>query len=141
MVNDIMAVKETAAQFVDSFADHTRAVLRCKWLRPSPPSHHPRPGNSRSVGVGAVRGGAPAGESGFNEIVLSGVDLTAYGADLPAPTGLGSLIAQILKHVPACTAQAFLDRFHRSGRGPFHLIAEEERLMPHFHLRCNRATI
>ena len=139
IVNDIMAVKETAAQFVDSFTDHRRAVLqvqngcdhRCTFcIIP-----YGR-GNSRSVGAGAVVEEARRlAEAGFNEIVLSGVDLTAYGADLPGDTGLGSLVARILKHVPE------LPRLRLSSIDSievdevlFHLVAEEQRLMPHFHL-------
>jgi threonylcarbamoyladenosine tRNA methylthiotransferase MtaB len=139
IVNDIMAVKETAAQFVDSFADRTRAVLqvqngcdhRCTFcIIP-----YGR-GNSRSVGAGAVVEEARRlARAGFNEIVLSGVDLTAYGADLPGGSGLGSLVAHILKHVPE------LPRLRLSSIDSievdevlFRLIAEEERLMPHFHL-------
>jgi threonylcarbamoyladenosine tRNA methylthiotransferase MtaB len=139
IVNDIMAVKETAAQFVDSFADHRRAVLqvqngcdhRCTFcIIP-----YGR-GNSRSVGAGAVvEEVRRLGNAGFNEIVLSGVDLTAYGADLPGDMGLGSLVAGILKHVPE------LRRLRLSSIDSievdevlFRLIAEEERLMPHFHL-------
>jgi threonylcarbamoyladenosine tRNA methylthiotransferase MtaB len=139
IVNDIMAVKETAAQFVDSFADHTRAVLqvqngcdhRCTFcIIP-----YGR-GNSRSVGAGAVVEEARRlARAGFNEIVLSGVDLTAYGADLPGDIGLGSLVAHILKHVPE------LPRLRLSSIDSievdevlFRLIAEEQRLMPHFHL-------
>jgi threonylcarbamoyladenosine tRNA methylthiotransferase MtaB len=134
-----MAVKETAAQFVDSFADHTRAVLqvqngcdhRCTFcIIP-----YGR-GNSRSVGAGAVVEEARRlARAGFNEIVLSGVDLTAYGADLPGDIGLGSLVAHILKHVPE------LPRLRLSSIDSievdevlFRLIAEEQRLMPHFHL-------
>src|SRR5215468_7882854 len=104
VVNDIMAVKETAPQFVDSFEDHTRAVLqvqngcdhRCTFcIIP-----YGR-GNSRSVGGGAVVEEARRlVMAGYNEIVLSGVDLTAYGADLPGAPTLGTLVARILKHVP-----------------------------------------
>jgi threonylcarbamoyladenosine tRNA methylthiotransferase MtaB len=93
-------------------------------------------GNSRSVGVGAVVEEARRlAKAGFNEIVLSGVDLTAYGADLPAASGLGSLIAQILKHVPelARLRLSSIDSIE-VDEVLFRLIAEEERLMPHFHL-------
>jgi threonylcarbamoyladenosine tRNA methylthiotransferase MtaB len=74
-------------------------------------------------------------EAGFKEIVLSGVDLTAYGADLPGRPSLGALAAQILKHVPE------LKRLRLSSIDSIEaddtllrLIAEEERLMPHLHL-------
>ena len=139
VVNDIMAIKETASQFVDSFEDHTRAVLqvqngcdhRCTFcIIP-----YGR-GNSRSVGAGAVIEEARRlVASGYNEIVLSGVDLTAYGADLPGRPNLGALVARVLKHVPE------LKRLRLSSIDSIEidetllrLIAEEERLMPHFHL-------
>ncbi len=96
-----MAVKETAAQFVDSFEDRARAVLqvqngcdhRCTFcIIP-----YGR-GNSRSVGVGAVVEEARRlVAAGFKEIVLSGVDLTAYGADLPGKPTLGTLVARLLQ--------------------------------------------
>ena len=93
-------------------------------------------GNSRSVGAGAVVAEARRlVEAGFKEIVLSGVDLTAYGADLPGRPSSGSLAAQILKHVPE------LQRLRLSSIDSIEaddallrLIAEEERLMPHLHL-------
>jgi threonylcarbamoyladenosine tRNA methylthiotransferase MtaB len=73
--------------------------------------------------------------AGFKEIVLSGVDLTAYGGDLPGAPSLGALVARILKHVPE------LKRLRLSSIDSIEvdeallgLIAEEERLMPHFHL-------
>ena len=139
IVNDIMAVTETAAQFVDSFADYTRAVLqvqngcdhRCSFcIIP-----YGR-GNSRSVGAGAVIEEARRlVAAGYNEIVLSGVDLTAYGADLPGKPTLGALVARILKHVPA------LARLRLSSIDSIEvdetlldLLAHEKRLMPHFHL-------
>src|SRR6185503_12484295 len=103
------AVKETAGQLLDSFTDssfdsRTRAVLqvqngcdhRCTFCI-IPYGRGP----SRSVGAGAVVAEARRlVAAGFKEIVLSGVDLTAYGADLPGRPTLGALAAQILKHVP-----------------------------------------
>jgi threonylcarbamoyladenosine tRNA methylthiotransferase MtaB len=139
IVNDIMAVKETAAQFVDDFADRARAILqvqngcdhRCTFcIIP-----YGR-GNSRSVGAGAVVEEARRlVAAGFKEIVLSGVDLTAYGADLPGKPSLGMLVARILKFVPE------LPRLRLSSIDSIEVdeillraVAEEERLMPHFHL-------
>jgi threonylcarbamoyladenosine tRNA methylthiotransferase MtaB len=93
-------------------------------------------GNSRSVALGAVVAEARRlVENGFPEIVLTGVDLTSYGADLPGAPSLGLLVEKILNHVPelkrlrlssldAIEADAVLMR----------MIAAEERLMPHFHL-------
>jgi threonylcarbamoyladenosine tRNA methylthiotransferase MtaB len=139
IVNDIMAVKETAAQFVDSFADHARAVLqvqngcdhRCTFcIIP-----YGR-GNSRSVGAGAVVEEARRlVAAGFSEIVLSGVDLTAYGADLPGKPALGALVARIFKHVPklARLRLSSIDSIE-VDETLLDLIANEKRLMPHFHL-------
>jgi threonylcarbamoyladenosine tRNA methylthiotransferase MtaB len=138
-VNDIMSVRETAAQFVDSFEGRARAVLqvqngcdhRCTFcIIPF------GRGNSRSVGLGSVLEEAKRlCQAGFAEIVLSGVDLTSYGADLPGTPTLGVLVARILKHVPD------LKRLRLSSIDSIEvddelmrLIAEEERLMPHFHL-------
>src|SRR5262249_23714920 len=101
LVNDIIAVKETAAQFVDDFGDHARAVLqvqngcdhRCTFCI-IPYGRGP----SRSVGMGMiVEEARHLVEAGYKEIVLSGVDLTAYGADLPGRPTLGVLAQRILK--------------------------------------------
>jgi threonylcarbamoyladenosine tRNA methylthiotransferase MtaB len=139
VVNDIMAVKETAAQFVDSFGDRARAVLqvqngcdhRCTFcIIPF------GRGNSRSVGAGAVVEEArKLVQNGFKEIVLSGVDLTAYGADLPGKPDLASLAERILKHIPELPRLRFssIDSVEMSDAF-FDLLAREERLMPHFHL-------
>ena len=138
-VNDIMSVKETAAQFVDSFEGRARAFLqvqngcdhRCTFcIIP-----YGR-GNSRSVPMGAVVEEARRlVEAGFPEIVLTGVDLTAYGADLPGAPTLGQLVRKLLKLVPE------LKRLRLSSIDSieadddlWRAIAEEERLMPHFHL-------
>ena len=113
-VNDIMSVRETAAQMVDSFDGHTRAFLqvqngcdhRCTFcIIPF------GRGNSRSVGMGEVVAEARRlTEKGFAEIVLTGVDLTSYGCDLPHGRGphegrpgdpaLGTLVRKLLKLVP-----------------------------------------
>jgi len=138
-VNDIMSVKETAAQFVDSFEGRARAFLqvqngcdhRCTFcIIP-----YGR-GNSRSVPMGAVvQEARRLVEAGFPEIVLTGVDLTAYGADLPGAPTLGQLVRKLLKLVPE------LKRLRLSSIDSieadddlWRAIAEEERLMPHFHL-------
>jgi len=144
MVNDIMAVKETAGQLLDSltaasFESRTRAVLqvqngcdhRCTFCI-IPYGRGP----SRSVGAGAVVAEARRlVEAGFKEIVLSGVDLTAYGADLPGAPTLGTLAAQILKHVPELKRLRLssIDSIEADD-ALMRLIAEEERLMPHLHL-------
>ena len=138
-VNDIMSVRETASQMVDSFDGRTRAFLqvqngcdhRCTFcIIP-----YGR-GNSRSVGVGSVIDEARRlTGKGFAEIVLTGVDLTSYGADLPGTPTLGALVRKILKLVPAVKRLRIssidsIEVDHELMRA----IAEEERLMPHFHL-------
>ena len=93
-------------------------------------------GNSRSVPIGAVVDQVRAlAERGHAEIVLTGVDLTSYGADLPGAPKLGQLVKQILRHVPE------LNRLRISSidsievdRDLLDAIADEARLMPHLHL-------
>jgi threonylcarbamoyladenosine tRNA methylthiotransferase MtaB len=138
-VNDILSVRETAGQMVDSFEGHTRAFLqvqngcdhRCTFcIIP-----YAR-GNSRSVPMGSVISEARRlTAAGFPELVLTGVDLTAYGADLPGTPTLGGLVRKILKLVPE------VRRLRLSSIDSIEVdadlmaaIAEEERLMPHFHL-------
>ena len=138
-VNDIMSVRETAGQMVDSFEGHTRAFLevqngcdhRCTFcIIP-----YAR-GNSRSVPMGAVIAEARRlTDAGFPELVLTGVDLTAYGADLPGAPTLGALVRKILKLVPAVKRLRLssIDSIEADAE-LLRAIAEEERLMPHFHL-------
>ena len=139
LVNDIMAVKETAAQFIDDFGDRVRAVLqvqngcdhRCTFCI-IPFGRGP----SRSVGAGAVVEEARRlVAAGYKEIVLSGVDLTAYGADLPGQPSLGMLVQRILKLVPELPRLRLssIDSIE-ADEALLRMIAEDERLMPHFHL-------
>ncbi len=138
-VNDIMSLKETAAQFVECFEGRARAFLqvqngcdhRCTFcIIPF------GRGNSRSVGMGeVVEEARRLAANGYGEIVLTGVDLTSYGADLPGQPTLGALVRKILKLVPE------LKRLRLSSLDSIEAddalmaaIAEEERLMPHFHL-------
>ena len=138
-VDDIMAVTETAGHLVMGMDGHTRAFLeiqngcdhRCTFCV----IPYGR-GNSRSVPMGALvdRVRMLAG-SGFAEVVLTGVDITSYGTDLPGKPTLGRLVRSILRHVPE------LPRLRLSSidsiEADDHLmraIAEEERLMPHLHL-------
>lgn len=138
-VNDIMSVRQTASQFVDSFDGRARAFLqvqngcnhRCTFcIIPF------ARGNSRSVPMGSVVDEARrlAG-NGFAEIVLTGVDLTAYGADLPGGPTLGSLARKILRLVPGVKRLRLssIDSIEADAE-LMRAIAEEERLMPHFHL-------
>jgi threonylcarbamoyladenosine tRNA methylthiotransferase MtaB len=138
-VNDIMSVRETAAQFVDSFEGRARAFLqiqngcdhRCTFcIIP-----YGR-GNSRSVAMGAVVDEARRlVEAGFPEIVLTGVDLTSYGADLPGAPTLGQLVRKVLKLVPGLgrLRLSSIDSIEADAE-LMRAVAEEERLMPHFHL-------
>ncbi|HWD28733.1 MAG TPA: tRNA (N(6)-L-threonylcarbamoyladenosine(37)-C(2))-methylthiotransferase MtaB [Rhizomicrobium sp.] len=138
-VNDIFSVRETAPQMADCFEGHTRAFLqvqngcdhRCTFcIIP-----YGR-GNSRSVPMGAVVEEARRlTAAGYPELVLTGVDLTAYGADLPGAPRLGALVRKLLKLVPD------MKRLRLSSIDSIEVdddmmraIAEEERLMPHFHL-------
>ncbi len=134
-----MAVKETAAHLVSSFEGRTRAFVqvqngcdhRCTFcIIPF------GRGNSRSVPMGAVVDdicGLVA--NGYREVVLTGVDITAYGADLPGSPKLGRLVQQILKHVPD------LERLRLSSIDSVEAdadlldaIGQDVRLMPHLHL-------
>lgn len=138
-VNDIMSIKETAGHLIQGFEGRTRAFVqvqngcdhRCTFcIIP-----YGR-GNSRSVPAGeVVQQVRMLVEKGFQEIVLTGVDLTSYGPDLPGSPGFGSLVKQILKLVPE------LPRLRLSSLDPNEIdddlldaIAVEPRLMPHLHL-------
>jgi threonylcarbamoyladenosine tRNA methylthiotransferase MtaB len=93
-------------------------------------------GNSRSVAMGAVVDQVRAlVEAGHAEIVLTGVDLTSYGADLPGAPKLGTLTKQILKHVPELKRLRIssIDSIE-ADRDLLDVIATDERLMPHLHL-------
>ena len=138
-VDDIMSVRETAGHLIDGFGSRTRAYVqvqngcdhRCTFCI-IPFGRGP----SRSVPAGEiVKQIRQLAEKGCREVVLTGVDITAYGADLPGAPTLGVLVRQILKLVPE------LERLRLSSIDQVetdeHLmraIAEEERLMPHLHL-------
>jgi threonylcarbamoyladenosine tRNA methylthiotransferase MtaB len=143
VVADIMAVRETAPHlakaFAPAFSGHARAFVevqngcdhRCTFC--AIPFGR---GNSRSVPAGAVidRIGALV-EGGHREIVLTGVDLTSYGPDLPGVPTLGMLVERILRHVPALERLRLssLDGIEIDGR-LFDLLTGEKRIMPHVHL-------
>lgn len=143
LVGDIMAVRETAPHLIDGPADtidgHTRAFVqvqngcdhRCTFcIIP-----YGR-GNSRSVPMGAVvERVRTIVEQGFGEVVLTGVDLTSWGADLPGAPRLGTLVRTLLKHVPELRRLRLssIDSIEADG-DLLRAIAEEERLMPHLHL-------
>ena len=141
-VDDIMSVRETASQMIDCFEGPTRGVRafvqvqngcdhRCTFcIIP-----YGR-GNSRSVPMGAVIAETRRlTDGGTPEIVLTGVDLTAYGADLPGAPTLGQLARKLLKFVPGLKRLRLssLDTIEADDE-LMRAIAEEERLMPHFHL-------
>ena len=120
-VNDIMSVTETAGHLVQGFEGRARAFVqvqngcdhRCTFcIIP-----YGR-GNSRSVPAGEiVTQIRTLVENGYREVVLTGVDITSYGADLPGSPSLGHLATRILKLVPELAALAdFLHRLNRSRR-------------------------
>ncbi|MBW4707086.1 tRNA (N(6)-L-threonylcarbamoyladenosine(37)-C(2))-methylthiotransferase MtaB [Roseobacter sp. YSTF-M11] len=138
-VDDIMSVTETAGHLIDGFGTRSRAYVqvqngcdhRCTFcIIP-----YGR-GNSRSVPAGMVVDQIKRlVDKGFNEVVLTGVDLTSWGADLPANPKLGDLVMRILRLVPD------LPRLRISSIDSIEVdenlmtaIATEPRLMPHLHL-------
>jgi threonylcarbamoyladenosine tRNA methylthiotransferase MtaB len=139
-VSDIMAVKEMAPHLIDGYAGGLPRVFvqvqngcdhRCTFcIIP-----YGR-GNSRSVPMGAVVDQVRAlVERGHAEIVLTGVDLTSYGADLPGAPKLGMLTRQILRHVPELKRLRIssIDSIEADS-DLLDAIADDARLMPHLHL-------
>ena len=138
-VNDIMSVTETAAHLIDGLEGRARAFVqvqngcdhRCTFcIIP-----YGR-GNSRSVPMGEVVAQVQRlTERGYREIVLTGVDLTSYGANLPGAPKLGALVKQILKHVPelARLRLSSIDSVEADA-DLIDAFAAESRLMPHLHL-------
>jgi threonylcarbamoyladenosine tRNA methylthiotransferase MtaB len=138
-VDDIMSVRETAGHLIEGFGSRTRAYVqvqngcdhRCTFCI-IPFARGP----SRSV---------PAGEivahvrrvvaGGCREVVLTGVDITSYGTDLPGTPSLGALVRQILRLVPELQRLRLssIDQVEADEQ-LMRAIAEEERLMPHLHL-------
>ena len=138
-VNDIMSVKETAGHLIDGFGAQARAYVqiqngcdhRCTFCI-IPYGRGP----SRSVPAGEVVAQVrKLVENGYAEIVLTGVDITAYGADLPGETALGKLVSKILALVPELKRMRLssIDSIEADA-ALLKAIAEEERLMPHLHL-------
>ena len=139
-VANIMAVRQMAPHLVEGFQSGLPRVFvqvqngcdhRCTFcIIP-----YGR-GNSRSVPMGAVVKQVRAlVERGHAEIVLTGVDLTSYGADLPGAPKLGQLTKQILRHVPEVKRLRIssIDQVE-ADRDLLDVIANEQRLMPHLHL-------
>ncbi|TPG49114.1 tRNA (N(6)-L-threonylcarbamoyladenosine(37)-C(2))-methylthiotransferase MtaB [Sphingomonas glacialis] len=139
IVGDILRVRETAPHLAPAFAAHARAFVevqngcdhRCTFCV----IPYGR-GNSRSVPAGAVIDRiAGLVDAGHREIVLTGVDLTSYGPDLPGAPSLGLLVERILRHVPALERLRLssLDGIEIDDR-LFALLTQEARVMPHVHL-------
>lgn len=139
VVNDIMSVKETARHMISGFESHARAFVqvqngcdhRCTFcIIPF------GRGNSRSVPMGEIVDQVrKLVAGGYNEVVLTGVDITSYGPDLPGQPKLGQMIRRLLALVPD------LKRLRLSSLDPveidddlWQLIGEEPRFMPHLHL-------
>jgi threonylcarbamoyladenosine tRNA methylthiotransferase MtaB len=138
-IDDLASVRETALHMVDGFEGHVRAFMqvqngcdhRCTFCI-IPYGRGP----SRSVPMGEVIAQVrKLIENNYREVVLTGVDLTSWGADLPGHPKFGALVRAILRHVPE------LPRLRISSLDPVEIdddllaaLAEEERLMPHLHL-------
>ncbi|MBX6370333.1 MAG: tRNA (N(6)-L-threonylcarbamoyladenosine(37)-C(2))-methylthiotransferase MtaB [Rhodospirillales bacterium] len=139
VVGDVMAVRETASHLVEGFEGRARAFVQVQQGCDHRCTFCVIPygrGNSRSVPAGAVVDEARRlAANGYPELVLTGVDLTAWGGDLPGKPTLGQLVRRLLALVPE------LKRLRLSSLDPveidetlWRLLAEEERLMPHLHL-------
>jgi threonylcarbamoyladenosine tRNA methylthiotransferase MtaB len=138
-VNDIMSVTETAGHLIDGFGTRSRAYVqvqngcdhRCTFcIIPF------GRGNSRSVPAGVVVDQIKRlVDRGYNEVVLTGVDLTSWGADLPSEPKLGDLVMRILKLIPDL-ARLRISSIDSIEVDPnlMQAIATEQRLMPHLHL-------
>jgi threonylcarbamoyladenosine tRNA methylthiotransferase MtaB len=139
VVSDIMAARQTAAHLVTEFASRARAFVqvqqgcdhRCTFCI-IPFGRGP----NRSVPIGAIAEQVRTlVAGGYQEVVLTGVDIASYGPDLPGAPSLGQMIRRVLLAVPT------LPRLRLSSIDPaaidaelWRLIAEEPRLMPHLHL-------
>ena len=139
IVSDVLQVRETATHMLDAFSAHTRGFLqiqqgcdhRCTFcIIP-----YGR-GNNRSAGLGQILESAGRlVDGGCSEIVLTGVDITSWGSDLPGRPRLGDLVGELLRALPN------LQRLRLSSLDPaepdarlMDVLATEPRLMPHLHL-------
>ena len=138
-VDDIMSVRETAGHLVDGFGTRARAYVqiqngcdhRCTFCI-IPFGRGP----SRSVAAGEVVSEVRRlAARGFGEVVLTGVDITSWGGDLPGQPKLGRLVRQVLKLVPELRRLRLssIDQVEADAE-LMAALAEEERLMPHLHL-------
>ena len=139
LVSDIMSVRDTSSHLVEGFDERTRAFVqvqqgcdhRCTFcIIPF------ARGNNRSVPIGRIAQEIQGlVDAGYKEVVITGVDITGYGADLPGAPTLGQMIRRVLAAVPD------LPRLRLSSLDPaevgddlFQLIANESRVLPHFHI-------
>jgi threonylcarbamoyladenosine tRNA methylthiotransferase MtaB len=143
-VSDIMAARETAAHLVTEFAGRARAFVqvqqgcdhRCTFCV-IPYGRGP----NRSVPIGAIVEQVRAlVAAGYNEVVLSGVDIASYGPDLPGAPRLGQMVRRLLALVPE------LPRLRLSSLDPaaidedlWRVLADDPRLLPHLHLSLQAA--
>jgi threonylcarbamoyladenosine tRNA methylthiotransferase MtaB len=138
-VNDIMSVRETALHMIDGFGTRARAYIqiqngcdhRCTFCI-IPMGRGP----SRSVPAGEVVAQVRRlAEQGYPEVVLTGVDITSYGGDLPGRASLGRLVKQVLAGVPELRRLRLssIDQVE-TDEHLLDAIATEPRLMPHLHL-------
>jgi threonylcarbamoyladenosine tRNA methylthiotransferase MtaB len=138
-VSDIMAATETAAHLVTEFSGRARAFVQVQQGCDHRCTFCVIPfgrGPSRSVPIGVIVEQVRAlVAAGYREVVLTGVDITSYGPDLPGRPALGQMVRRLLALVPE------LPRLRLSSLDPvevdddlWRLIAEEPRLMPHLHL-------
>ncbi len=138
-VNDIMSVRETAGHLIDGLKDRARAYVevqngcdhRCTFCV----IPYGR-GNSRSAAAGeVVEQVRKLTAQGYLEVVLTGVDITSWGADLPGQPTLGQLVARILKLVPELP-RLRLSSIDAAEIDPdlMRCLAEDPRLMPYLHL-------
>ncbi|MGL4397912.1 MAG: tRNA (N(6)-L-threonylcarbamoyladenosine(37)-C(2))-methylthiotransferase MtaB [Hyphomicrobium sp.] len=138
-VDDIMSVRETASHMIDGFGSRARAYVqiqngcdhRCTFCI-IPFGRGP----SRSVPAGdVVREIEHLVARGYPEVVLTGVDMTSYGPDLPGQMTLGKLVRMVLRHVPDLKRLRLSSIDQVEADADLMIaIAEEERLMPHLHL-------
>ncbi|HJS79406.1 MAG TPA: tRNA (N(6)-L-threonylcarbamoyladenosine(37)-C(2))-methylthiotransferase MtaB, partial [Vitreimonas sp.] len=138
-VSDIMQVRETAHHLIDGFSERTRAYVqvqngcdhRCTFcIIP-----YGR-GNSRSAPAGdVVEQVKRLAANGVPEVVLTGVDLTSWGGDLPGAPQLGALVARILKHAPdlPMLRLSSLDAIEMDAQ-LFDLVTQNDRVAPYLHL-------
>nr|WP_321983743.1 tRNA (N(6)-L-threonylcarbamoyladenosine(37)-C(2))-methylthiotransferase MtaB [uncultured Lichenicoccus sp.] len=144
-VSDIMQARDTAPHLVTEFAGRARAFLQVQQGCDHRCSFCIIPfgrGPARSVAMGVVVEQARAlVQAGYNEIVLTGVDIASYGIDLPGRPALGQMVRRLLALVPG------LARLRLSSLDPaaidndlWFLIEREPRLMPHLHLSLQAAS-